>query len=112
MTRGKIAAATTVDATLTFLGAAGEVTGSSFLVETAGLRFLVDCGMFQGQESDQKNADALRFDVRAIDFVILTHAHIDHSGLLPLLARRGFRGLVLRCNHVNLLPHATLIGRL
>jgi metallo-beta-lactamase family protein len=92
MTRGKIAAATTVDATLTFLGAAGEVTGSSFLVETAGLRFLVDCGMFQGQESDQKNADALRFDVRAIDFVILTHAHIDHSGLLPLLARRGFRG--------------------
>jgi metallo-beta-lactamase family protein len=92
MTRGKIAAATTVDATLTFLGAAGEVTGSSFLVETAGLRFLVDCGMFQGQESDQKNADALTFDVRAIDFVILTHAHIDHSGLLPLLARRGFRG--------------------
>jgi metallo-beta-lactamase family protein len=92
MTRGKIAAATTVDATVTFLGAAGEVTGSSFLVETAGLRFLVDCGMFQGQESDQKNADALTFDVRAIDFVILTHAHIDHSGLLPLLARRGFRG--------------------
>jgi metallo-beta-lactamase family protein len=92
MTRGAIAAAATVDATLTFLGAAGEVTGSSFLVETAGLRFLVDCGMFQGQESDQKNADALRFDVRAIDFVILTHAHIDHSGLLPLLARRGFRG--------------------
>ena len=92
MTRGTTAAATTVDATLTFLGAAGEVTGSSFLVETAGLRFLVDCGMFQGQESDQKNADALTFDVRAIDFVILTHAHIDHSGLLPLLARRGFRG--------------------
>ena len=79
MTRGKIAAATTVDATLTFLGAAGEVTGSSFLVETAGLRFLVDCGMFQGQESDRKNAEALAFDVRAIDFVILTHAHTDHS---------------------------------
>ena len=92
MTRGTVAAAATVDATLTFLGAAGEVTGSSFLVETAGLRFLVDCGMFQGQESDQKNAEALAFDVRAIDFVILTHAHIDHSGLLPLLARRGFRG--------------------
>ncbi|MBK7334534.1 MAG: MBL fold metallo-hydrolase [Betaproteobacteria bacterium] len=92
MTRGTISAAATVDATLTFLGAAGEVTGSSFLVETAGLRFLVDCGMFQGQESEQKNAEALAFDVRAIDFVILTHAHIDHSGLLPLLARRGFRG--------------------
>ena len=66
MTRGKIAAATTVDATLTFLGAAGEVTGSSFLVETAGLRFLVDCGMFQGQESDQKNADALTVKRMAI----------------------------------------------
>lgn len=81
----------TVEATLTFLGAAGEVTGSSYLVETAGARFLVDCGMFQGLESDEKNAGALAFDVHAIDFVVLTHAHIDHSGLLPLLARRGFR---------------------
>ena len=81
----------TVEATLTVLGAAGEVTGSSYLVETAGARFLVDCGMFQGLESDEKNAGALAFDVHAIDFVVLTHAHIDHSGLLPLLARRGFR---------------------
>ena len=80
-----------VEASLTFLGAAGEVTGSSFLVETAGIRFLVDCGMFQGLESDEKNESALAIEAGAIEFVVLTHAHIDHSGLLPLLARRGFR---------------------
>lgn len=95
MSRGTIAAGASVDATLTFLGAAGEVTGSSYLVETAGIRFLVDCGMFQGQDSDEKNASAIAFDVHGIDFVILSHAHIDHSGLLPLLVRRGFRGPIL-----------------
>ncbi|CAG0979288.1 Ribonuclease [Burkholderiales bacterium] len=83
-----------VEATLTFLGASGEVTGSSFLVETQARRFLVDCGMFQGQDSDEKNAAALAFDPRELDFVVLTHAHIDHSGLLPLLVRRGYRGPV------------------
>jgi len=95
MSRDAIATAASVDATLTFLGAAGEVTGSSYLVETAGARFLVDCGMFQGQDGDEKNGAALAFDVRAIGHVVLTHAHIDHSGLLPLLVRRGFRGPIL-----------------
>ena len=74
---------------LSFLGAAGEVTGSCTLVETDDVRFLVDCGMFQGgPEARQKNMRALNFgfDVRQIDFVLLTHAHIDHSGLLPRLA--------------------------
>ncbi len=69
---------------LSFLGAAGEVTGSCTLVETDDVRFLVDCGMFQGgPEARQKNMRALNFgfDVRQIDFVLLTHAHIDHSGL-------------------------------
>ena len=77
-----------------FFGAAGEVTGSCTLVETGGLRFLVDCGMFQGgREARSKNLNALKFgvDVRSIDFVLLTHAHIDHSGLLPLLAVLGYR---------------------
>jgi len=92
---GGTTTAATVDATLAFLGAAGEVTGSSYLVETAGIRFLVDCGMFQGLDSDEKNASAIAFDVHGIDFVILSHAHIDHSGLLPLLVRRGFRGPIL-----------------
>ena len=80
---------------LTFLGAAGEVTGSSYLVETGTVRFLVDCGMFQGgREADRKNRTAFKFDPETIDFVLLTHAHIDHSGLLPRLSAWGFRGPV------------------
>ncbi|PSJ16704.1 MBL fold metallo-hydrolase RNA specificity domain-containing protein [Nitrosomonas supralitoralis] len=80
---------------LTFLGAAGEVTGSSYLVETGSVRFLVDCGMFQsGREADKKNRTAFKFDPKTIDFVLLTHAHIDHSGLLPRLSAWGFRGPV------------------
>jgi metallo-beta-lactamase family protein len=80
---------------ITFLGAAGEVTGSCFRVAAGGARFLVECGMFQGgRDADDKNAAALDFDVRAIDFVVITHAHIDHSGLLPRLAARGFSGPV------------------
>lgn len=78
-----------------FFGAAGEVTGSSYLVDTGKTRFLVDCGMFQGgPEAQAKNIAALNFgfDVRQIDFVLLTHAHIDHSGLLPRLVVLGYRG--------------------
>ncbi len=80
---------------VSFMGAAGEVTGSCTLVDTGNCRFLVDCGMFQGgAEARSKNLHALNFgfDVRDIDFVLLTHAHIDHSGLLPRLAVLGFRG--------------------
>ncbi len=80
---------------LTFLGAVGEVTGSSYLIETGTVRFLVDCGMFQGgREADRKNRSSFRFDPETIDFVLLTHAHIDHSGLLPRLSAWGFRGPV------------------
>ena len=80
---------------LTFHGAAGEVTGSCYLIETSELRFLVDCGMFQGgREADKKNRTAFDFDPETINFVLLTHAHIDHSGLLPRLRVWGFRGPV------------------
>lgn len=80
---------------LGFLGAAGEVTGSCYLVETGRSRILVDCGMFQGgAEAYRKNLQALNFafDARSIDAVLLTHAHIDHSGLLPRLSVLGYRG--------------------
>jgi len=78
-----------------FLGAAGEVTGSCYLVETEQVKFLVDCGMFQGPpETEARNRRPFAFDPRRIDFVLLTHAHIDHSGLLPKLALDGFSGPV------------------
>jgi len=79
---------------LRFLGAAGEVTGSCFLVDTGELSFLVDCGMFQGgRAADEKNS-RFAFDPRTIAFVLLTHAHIDHSGLLPRLVSQGFTGAI------------------
>lgn len=78
---------------ISFFGAAGEVTGSCFLIESETASFLVDCGMFQGgRDAYPKNLRALPFDVRQLDFVLLTHAHIDHSGLLPRLAVLGYKG--------------------
>lgn len=80
---------------LTFLGAAGTVTGSRFLVENEGRRILVDCGLFQGYKQLRlRNWSPLPIEPGAIDAVVLTHAHIDHSGYLPLLCRSGFRGRI------------------
>lgn len=82
-------------AMLTFHGAAAEVTGSCHLIDTGDVRFLIDCGMFQGgREAERKNRETFEFDAREIAFVLLSHAHIDHSGLLPRLAAQGFRGPV------------------
>lgn len=76
---------------ITFHGAAGTVTGSCFLVEHAGVRFLVDCGLFQGTKTVRElNYRPFPFDPRDLDFVVLTHAHIDHTGLVPKLVRHGF----------------------
>jgi metallo-beta-lactamase family protein len=75
---------------LTFFGAAGEVTGSCLLVEADGVRFLVDCGMFQGgRETAARNRAAYARDLGPLDFVLLTHAHVDHCGLLPRFAMPG-----------------------
>ncbi len=80
---------------LTFLGAAGTVTGSKYLVEANGKRLLVDCGLFQGgTELRQRNWTPLPQDPSTIDWVLLTHAHIDHTGYVPRLVRDGFRGPV------------------
>lgn len=80
-------------AALTFLGAAGTVTGSMHLVAAGGRRVLLDCGLFQGlKELRQRNWTQRVADPRGIDAVVLSHAHIDHCGYLPLLARQGFRG--------------------
>jgi metallo-beta-lactamase family protein len=80
-------------AKITFLGAAGTVTGSKYLVEAGGRRLLVDCGLFEGsKELKQRNWEPLPIDPATIDWVLLTHAHIDHTGYLPRLVRNGFRG--------------------
>ena len=80
---------------ITFLGATKMVTGSNFLVEGAGKKFLVDCGMYQGKATDEMENEApFLYDVNDIDFMLLTHAHIDHSGRIPKLYNEGFRGKV------------------
>lgn len=78
---------------LKFCGAAKEVTGSNYLLEAGGHRFLVDCGMHQG-EREEANDDPFPYAANSIDAVLLTHAHIDHSGRIPKLVKEGFRGKI------------------
>src|SRR3546814_17218865 len=88
--------------TLQFLGAAGTVTGSRYLVEANGQRVLVDCGLFQGyKQLRDRNWDPFPVEPSSIDAVVLTHAHLDHSDYLPALVKQGFRARI-HC------PHATV----
>jgi len=81
---------------LSFHGANRDVTGSCHLIECAGKRILIDCGLFQGErELVEENAEPFGFDPAEIDFLLLTHAHLDHCGRLPLLVKKGFRGEIV-----------------
>jgi metallo-beta-lactamase family protein len=92
---------------VTAYGAAGEVTGSCHLLEAGGKRLLIDCGQFQGSEhSYARTAESLRFDVRSIDAVLITHGHLDHIGRVPLLVKEGYQGPILTT------PETREIGRL
>ena len=78
---------------ISFLGAAKIVTGSNFLIETKNTKFLIDCGMFQGSKSiNRMNYEPFRFNPEEIDFMVLSHAHIDHSGRIPKLTKKSFKG--------------------
>ena len=80
---------------LTFLGGAGTVTGSKVLLEHAGRKVLLDCGLFQGlKQLRLRNWAPMPVDAAGIDAVVLSHAHVDHSGYIPALVRAGFRGRV------------------
>ena len=81
---------------LHFLGATGTVTGSRYLLESGETRVLVDCGLFQGyKELRERNREEFPVDPRTIDAVVLSHAHLDHSGYLPALVRDGFAGNIV-----------------
>lgn len=81
---------------LTFYGSAKEVTGSNMILEAAEKRIMIDCGMFQGSSATKaKNFDGFKYDVKDIDYVLLTHSHIDHSGRIPLLYKKGYTGSVI-----------------
>lgn len=80
---------------ITFAGAAQEVTGSCYHIQSKAGSFLVDCGLFQGSRfAAEENSESFPFDVKKVDFVLLTHAHLDHCGRLPLLYERGFNGKI------------------
>ena len=80
---------------VTFLGGAKTVTGSCFWLEDTNLSILIDCGLFQGgKETEELNRANFAFDPQSIEAVLLSHAHIDHSGLLPRLVKMGFKGKI------------------
>ena len=95
---------------LAFHGAARRVTGSCHLLEAAGRKILVDCGFFQGaREIADDNREPFAFDPRAIDWLLLTHAHLDHCGRIPLLAKAGFRGEIIATSATRELARLVLL---
>ncbi|MGD9393030.1 MAG: MBL fold metallo-hydrolase, partial [Chromatiales bacterium] len=96
-------------AKITFFGAARQVTGSCYLIETEEHRLLLECGMRQGEDEQEHEAGSDEsfppFDPHSIDAVILSHAHLDHTGMTPLLVRKGYRGpIYMTATTCQLLP--------
>ena len=95
---------------LSFHGADRDVTGSCHLLECAGKRILIDCGLFQGgREIDEENAADFGFDPAGIDILLLTHAHLDHCGRIPLLVKRGFRGEIIATDATRELARVVML---
>ena len=93
-----------------FLGAAQTVTGSCYMVEAAGKRFCIDCGMHQGNKAiEARNRETELYKAPAIDFILVTHAHIDHSGLLPKIVKEGFAGPIF-CTKATSDTSATIMA--
>jgi len=80
---------------ITFLGAARQVTGSCYFLEAGGMKVLVDCGLYQERPFLERNWDPFPVPPGEIDVLLLTHAHLDHSGLIPKVVREGFSGTIL-----------------
>ena len=93
---------------LTFLGAARFVTGSQYLLNAGGLNLLIDCGLAQGQD-EKICGRTFSFDPKSIDYVLLTHAHIDHSGRIPQLVKEGFNGTILATSATSMLSSIMLL---
>src|SRR5579862_4718772 len=95
---------------LSFHGAARSVTGSCYLLEAAGRRILIDCGLVQGsRDIEEENSAAFGFEPQGVNIVLLTHAHLDHCGRLPLLTRRGFRGEIIAIQATRDLARLVLV---
>jgi metallo-beta-lactamase family protein len=94
---------------IAFLGATETVTGSRFLITSDKSKILVDCGMFQGVKSDRlKNWDPFPVEPESIDAIVLSHAHLDHSGFLPVLVRDGFKGPIYSTHYTKMLTAVIL----
>ena len=90
------------EVTIAFLGATDTVTGSRFLISSGQSKILVDCGLFQGVKSVQRrNWDPFPVNAKEIDAVVLTHAHLDHSGYLPALVKQGFHKEIYGTRYTN-----------
>ncbi|MEX2453658.1 MAG: MBL fold metallo-hydrolase, partial [Rhodospirillaceae bacterium] len=95
---------------LSFHGAAQDVTGSCFLLRAGTRHILVDCGLYQGgRDLDELNAMPFGFDPALVDYVLLTHAHLDHCGRLPLLVKAGFRGRIIATDATRELARLALM---